>query len=270
MPTNFERTKGQVDSNDPNVVSARAADGISGENSILKFPENIDSGDQYAVHFRMFREVRPDGDTPPTITGKGDIFLPMAGPISQTYSSSFDNIVSSQAIQAWKDGDTTGDKIMAVLKDLGRFGAAAADKLSFGQAGAAAGVVSNPRKQTIFSGINLREHSFAFNLVPINDRESDRIERIISKFKLAYAAEIDPNNDVLLKFPDLFNIHFVNAKTGSSVFPQVPDCFMQSLSVVYNDQSNKFFYDDKPTSVSLNMSFIEVKEVTKQDIIEGI
>ncbi len=122
------------------------------------------------------------------------------------------------------------------------------------------GVTSNPNLALSFKGVSLREHRFAWRLVPKNEQESIALESIllilnqsklpnkIGSFALSY-----PKIAILTFTPDLIKM----SRLG---------CFITDMSVSYAGEGAPAFYrNGKPVIVDLVIGFKERAILTAED-----
>ena len=113
-----------------------------------------------------------------------------------------------------------------------------------------------------FKGVGLREWQFAWSFIPESKEESDSVKQIIHTFRKSMYPK---NEDWTLKFPEVFDIEFVNAK-----FPKMPEVALQSCNVVYNKDSNSFFKEnDEPVRVDMTLSFRELMPIYRSHVEMG-
>jgi len=138
---------------------------------------------------------------------------------------------------------------------------------------AATRVAINPNLRTLLENVPIREIPFNFRLVARNRRESEEIERIIKFFRYQlYPDEITgqiggATVSLGYKFPDPFEISATYG--GKQVGTKFLDAYLRQVSVTYNEQSMGFHADGYPTDVTMSLSFIESKALTRKLVEEG-
>lgn len=133
---------------------------------------------------------------------------------------------------------------------------------------AATGIAFNPRTEVAFNGMNLRTHSYSFNCVPRNAEEADELQAIIRALRIAvHPRELD-SNKIFLKYPYEFTIGFYNSNAEPvRAIPFVPDCFLTSFNVTYNEGiPGRLHADNSPISYRLTFEFTESQALTRDDI----
>lgn len=145
------------------------------------------------------------------------------------------------------------------------------------------GIAKNPRQEATFVGIGMRNHVFAFHLIPRNAYENQMIQDIAYTMKVRMHPALSKISSVItqafLQFPDEFVINFKSKKyeNGNVVsgfsdlnVPQIPDCMLVAMDLIYNPSGqSRFFDDNNPSSYMLTMSFVEANQLTRENIIQG-
>lgn len=144
---------------------------------------------------------------------------------------------------------------------------------------AIAGYTINPRDEFSFNGMQLRHHQFDFDLIPRSSKESDAAIAIIQSLKAAAHPGFKDSNRIILEYPYEFIIEFFGAN-GQAIdgLPNIPDCFMTNISVIYNPglKTAKLHNNVNPadgstheSSVSyhISMQFSESIALTRPDIL---
>ena len=140
---------------------------------------------------------------------------------------------------------------------------------------AARGVVHNPHRVVLFTGVNFREFQFSYRLSPRNASESRTIRFIIFMLKHAmypsysaglFGSQIGTKRGALV-YPDIFKIRF---KNDAFLFQMKP-CVLKSLDVQYHPQGYPGYIRDTaegieaaPVEVQISMQFQELDMIDKQ------
>lgn len=130
----------------------------------------------------------------------------------------------------------------------------------------------NPNTRALFRGVNLREFTFAFQMIANSSREAQQIEAIIKHFrKKMYPEVYDPfqtNIPFAYNFPDLFKIDF---KLGSMdlKLPKIEKCYLRNCQVSYNATGATYHKDGHANEVQMSLTFMEFKTLSSQDIEGG-
>lgn len=155
------------------------------------------------------------------------------------------------------------------------FGPVAAGALTKGvQVGMAmSGVARNPHMAVLYETPGFRTFEFGYELRPKNYQESLAIGNIITFFKYYSHPEYDLDGH-FFKYPNQFKLRF---KYPEFLF-RIGDCVCKSVTVDYHGEGTPLYYDASnvsggrnlkaPAVVKLQLSFQEVKIITKKEILE--
>ena len=128
------------------------------------------------------------------------------------------------------------------------------------------GVAFNPQTALAFEGVNLRQFSFGFSLVPESPDEAEDARRIENFFrKYMYP---DTKTGFSLEYPPKFKIQFFQGESENKHYPMIHDCYLAGVDSTYNPDSNAFFVDGQPTAINLSLSFSETKQLTRTDLFK--
>lgn len=202
-----------------------------------------------------------------------------------------DQSLSGALGQATKIGAATGANILvgladALTKDIPKKQNLDLDNLL----GAAFGITFNDNTLQTFDKMETRSFDFKYIMVARDADEETEIRQIIKFFKLAMhpaSSSNTKNNTIFLKYPYIFRIvpsqykNTISRKLGnktttlqnstnfSSFLPQTRYCGLKAVNVSYTPNNvisltpNNFV-----TAVSLSLSFTELTNLTRQDIID--
>lgn len=132
------------------------------------------------------------------------------------------------------------------------------------------GIAINPMSQASYQGHDINEHSFQFNLVPRNARESNVCQKIIAAFEDSIHAEKSNElGGILMNYPDMFNIRFTGPK--GEIIPgilEIPDCHLTSINVNRSNGTNgfKITNDYNPVNYVLSLNFREAQSLVRNDL----
>lgn len=149
--------------------------------------------------------------------------------------------------------------------------------------GSTRGVVLNPNTELLFTGLDLRNFSLTYKLVPRSKTEADNIEEIIKRFRqcsLPYmnggAEDLKQSFDTegfdagFIKVPDLVKVTYMS---GSSPHPHLPKykmCALTQVDVHYTpDGTYATTRDKRMVAYQLALNFQETKLVYREDIDKG-
>jgi len=126
------------------------------------------------------------------------------------------------------------------------------------------GVAFNPQTALAFEGVNLRQFSFAFTLVPESADEAEDARRIENFFRKYMYPE--STTGFSMKYPPKFKIQFFIGEKENKYYPMIHDCYLAGVEASFNPDSNAFFKDGQPTAVDISLSFSEAKMLTRTDL----
>lgn len=153
-----------------------------------------------------------------------------------------------------------------------------------GQALINSGEVVNPHTQMLFRSPALRQFSFSFKMIPKTKSEAREIIKIVQFFRIAAYPEVGPGSGeasgsggpkvaslemATFKFPDIFEITFLNRGKKNQNMIQVMHSYLTSVTVTYNTNTPTFFEDGMPSEVDLQLTFQESKALNRALIMKG-
>ncbi len=172
--------------------------------------------------------------------------------------------------------------------------------------GAISGVILNPNAEMLFGGMEFRNFSLNYKMVPRNPTESSNIRNIIKTFKQAMLPSHSTagnakifGNDQSLKFDEragwdfwgwvngassnmhqidnafiaVPNLCLVSFMSGSGINPNVPQykmCAITNVDANYTPDGTWATYaDGTPVATTLNISFQETKLIFAEEVAGG-
>ena len=129
------------------------------------------------------------------------------------------------------------------------------------------GKVINNRTELAFEGIERRDFSFSFRMLPTSKEEANQIEKIVTAFRFHSMPEIDtedPNGRTMIA-PSTFDIEY----KPNLHLHKISTSVLISVDVSYGGERTQFFTDDHPVETSLTLNFKELEIITKQRIEAG-
>lgn len=159
--------------------------------------------------------------------------------------------------------------------------------------GATRGVILNPNSELLFSGLDMRNFSLNYKLVPRNKDELKQVEKIIRTFKKAMlpygnSGYSDPGGtaiaDILtfgvnpgggvssieanyIKVPDVCRVSFMRGGGLNENVPQYKVCAITGVDISYTpDGAYATTRDGGMVAYQLSLSFQETKLVFREDI----
>lgn len=133
------------------------------------------------------------------------------------------------------------------------------------------GLIVNPYTAVTFEGVNVRQFEFAFKLVPTSLDESKTAHEIENSFrKYMYPLRIGLSS---LEYPPTFRIKFMAGGQINKYMPKIIDTYLIAMTANYNATGNSFHENDgklgaPPVEIDLNMTFQEVRAITRQDLYD--
>lgn len=161
--------------------------------------------------------------------------------------------------------------INALMNGAGWRGAAAAGaKGALKQASIESGLSLNPLTESTYISPAVATHSFDYTLIPKNHDETRSILKMIRALRIYSTGEsLSATTPLILKYPVMFNISFIMPDGQYILGPStIPDCFLESIEVVYNPTgpSSRLTPYNTPTSYRLSMTFKNAKAMMARDI----
>jgi hypothetical protein len=140
-------------------------------------------------------------------------------------------------------------------------------------------VTPNPNTRALFKQVGLREFSFQFKLIPVNQKEAQDIGQIIKTFRTELYPE-EENVDVSgvgmnlgYKFPNRFQIE--QFYDGRRVYgsQKIAPSYLQSFSTNYNSAGQGFLRGEGGESyyseVEISLNFLEATTLSRSSIQRG-
>ena len=131
--------------------------------------------------------------------------------------------------------------------------------------------VVNPQETLSFSGVDLREFTFSWDLFPSNKNDSDAIKDIINFLKSRSLPLTEGIADspaaarAFLKYPDIVEVNLLGVQ--ESHFVRFKRCMIKNVSVNYDGGQGQvsIIKGGVPAAVSLNLTLSEVQIHTAED-----
>lgn len=245
--------------------------------SILVFPNNLREkidreGDEYPhVQFTISSQ---EADFQ-----KIHLFIPQAVATSDGITYSSVNLGVAGAVAQSTAGQalggtgqkeaTTSDFVALATKS------AKANSQTLGQAAViselSTGLVVNPYTTQNFDGVTVRSFAFNFKLIPTSAEEAKDIHRIENQFrKYMYPKDRGAGS---LEYPPTFRIRFMVGERENKYMPRIIQCYLTNMTATANATGNAFHKNDdlgaSPTELDLNLTFQEVRAITRDDLYES-
>jgi hypothetical protein len=139
------------------------------------------------------------------------------------------------------------------------FEGSAADAL-----GQALGAVPNPHLQALFSGVDLRTHTFQWTFAPRNPQESRNLKAIIKEIKKNSLPDYSTTGTAALQYPPMVEIRLMPWGDDLIKFKK---CLIKSVSINYAPAGLPSFFAGtrEPTMIQLELQMLETEIQTARD-----
>ena len=128
--------------------------------------------------------------------------------------------------------------------------------------GNALGQAPNPHVTAIFRGVQLREFSFTFKLIPDNIQEANMINKILNVIRNRALPERNANTGGLtLNYPHEAEISIITgspASGGKINTVRFKPCHIQSVGINHTSEGMQFYRDGQPLGRDLTIGFKEI------------
>ena len=126
------------------------------------------------------------------------------------------------------------------------------------------GAVPNPHLQAIFSGIDLRTHTFQWTFAPRNPQESKNLKAIINEIKKNSLPAYSTTGTAALQYPPMVEIKLM--PWGDELI-RFKKCLIKNVSINYAPAGLPSFFKGtrEPTMIQLELQFLETEIQTARD-----
>lgn len=129
---------------------------------------------------------------------------------------------------------------------------------------AVTGNIVNPRESLSFDGIDLKEHTFEWELFPSNQQDSENIRKIVNMLKYNASPGTDDER-LFLDFPAVVDTFLIGV--DPSHYPRFKTAMITNVTADYSGGNTlAIMKGGKPASVLLTMQISELAIHTKNDI----
>lgn len=246
---------------------------VQANTALLQFPPDIGA---YYMSLNFTEYARPSPQAPATRKSLKKFNLPIPRELKEQFS----NIVDSKGIgvftggladigtDAFRGGKGAGGKAVGQLDAL-TYATAVQAIGDYGDIiGQFGGAVPNPHLQNIFSGVQMRSHSFQWTFSPRNSVESIQLQQIIYELKKFSLPAFSNLGTAALQYPPLVDIELWpwKGKKGEDLIVFKP-CMVQNISVNYSPQGIPAFFKgtNQPIFIQVSIDFIETEIQTAYD-----
>ena len=131
----------------------------------------------------------------------------------------------------------------------------------------ASGTLTNNRTEMKFEGIERRDFSFSFRMLPTSPEEAQTIEDIVTAFRFHSMPEFDGGlvKGRTMIVPSTFDIEY----RPNIHLHKISTSVLESVEVQYGGERTQFFTDDQPVETQLTLKFKELEIITKERILQG-
>ena len=197
--------------------------------------------------------------------GEAEIGALVAGAASAigtiTSDMSMGQIASKLGADAINEGgEALGLAALDALDATVASGARAAFEISQGK-------ITNNRTEMQFEGIDRREFSFSFKMLPTSAEEAENIEKIVTAFRFHAMPEIagDDLSGRTMIAPSTFDIEY----KPNTHLHKISTSVLTSVDVKFGGERTQFFVDNQPVETELTLNFKELEIITKERIERG-
>lgn len=126
------------------------------------------------------------------------------------------------------------------------------------------GAVPNPHLQAIFSGVELRNHTFQWTFAPRNPQESRNLKAIIHEIKKNSLPSYSASGTAALTYPAMVEISIMPWGDNLIKFKR---CLIKNVSVNYAPSGLPSFFQGtrEPTMIQIELQFLETEIQTARD-----
>lgn len=126
------------------------------------------------------------------------------------------------------------------------------------------GAVPNPHLQAIFSGVELRNHTFQWTFAPRNPQESRNLKAIIHEIKKNSLPAYSTTGTAALQYPPMVELKLM--PWGNNLI-RFKKCLVRNVSVNYSPAGMPSFFQGtrEPTMIQLEIQLIETEIQTARD-----
>lgn len=247
---------------------------VQADEGLLQFPP--DRGEYYML-MKFTEYARPSPQSVATRKGLRNFILPVPRELKEQFANNIDpkgtgvltgglaNIGTDILRSGGKEGTgaAAGEQLKAVayaaaVQKIGDLGDTLAQ---FG------GAVPNPHLQSIFSGVQMRTHSFQWTFAPRNAVESRQLQQIIYELKKYSLPAFSNLGTASLQYPPLVDIELYPWKSLGEDLIIFKPCLIQNISVNYSPQGLPSFFKGtkQPTFIQISIDFMETEIQTAYD-----
>lgn len=135
---------------------------------------------------------------------------------------------------------------------------------------AASGLTANPKKEQLFKGVDFRTFTFEYTFSPRSLKELENVNRIINTFKLHMHPEFKDASSFIFMFPSEFDIQYYHNNEENPYLHRHTSCVLKDMNINYAPNGAfTSFENGAPTQINVQMTFVELAILTKDQIVQG-
>lgn len=175
------------------------------------------------------------------------------------------NIASDKSSDKPKSGDDLEALAIGALalKNLGADKMGAADATLQDK-----GIAFNKQTTAAFEGMAIRTFNLQFVLVASSAEEAETIRKIEHTFRKYMYPAVIGESSAILEYPPVFRIKFMQGKKINQHMPFLFDSYLQNMTTSYNNQANMFHSDGAPTDITIDLTFSEQRQLSRNDLYD--
>jgi hypothetical protein len=173
-----------------------------------------------------------------------------------SYASAADKALAGTKLDKQLFKDVGGNVVAEVLKDMAGPEAAAVVTMATGK-------TLNNFSFQVFNGVGHRSFSYAFKLVPKNERETEAIKQIADTFLFLMLPGRGKDSTTGVHFYEipcqwLIEYNYLGSKMKYHLQPG--PCFLTNVTVTYGQETQNHLYTDgAPMDVQIQLEFMEIE-----------
>jgi len=222
--------------------------------TIYTFPKKLDSAIEPYIMFQSFEWT--------TIGKKTQEVEVNRNPIDTIALPMSSNGIISSISNKWEESDIK--KTENLTESLKAYGASKAKDLggiAINRYFYDEGIAINDFMGLVYDGVNLRQFSFTYELIPESAEESEIIKEIIKSFKRNSIGTYTKEWQVF--YPKFWTIRVIFPQDKSNI--QIKDCVCTSITDAYFTDSKMPFNDGSPPKVDFDITFKELDKLSGED-----
>lgn len=127
--------------------------------------------------------------------------------------------------------------------------------------------IGNAAQYQLLEGPSFRQFSFNYKFVPKNDTEAPAVAQIVKSFRSAMMPNID-KKQFFYNAPNTFLISYHGP--ASNILHKFKPCVLTSCEVNYGGEGSfEILRDGHPLFTEMNLTFLELLQVTQEDVKGG-